>query len=120
MASSRVSIAAITVAAENVMDSPTLVTDVTIASFAGLPGVQEVAEQAAAEASRPWVVLAFGGVLPGPQLLADPEHQEKAVVRARAQDQHDQQELRDRGHLEPVLGGLGDQRPGNGDRQQRR
>ena len=38
MASSSVSIAAITVAAENVMDSPTLVTDLTIASLAGCLG----------------------------------------------------------------------------------
>ncbi len=35
MASSRVSTAATTVAAENVIDSPTFVTDLTIASAAG-------------------------------------------------------------------------------------
>ena len=66
----------------------------TIASLAGCPGVEEVAEQAAAQAAGARVVLARGGVLPGPQLLADPEHQEQPVVRARAQHQHDQQELR--------------------------
>src|SRR5262249_8451588 len=83
------------------------------------PCVQEVAYQAAAQAARPRVVLARGGVLGDAQFLADPEHQEQAVVRARAQDQHDEQELSDRGDLEAVLRGLGDQRPGDRDRDQR-
>ena len=82
--------------------------------------MEEVAEQAAAQAARAGVVLARGGVLPGPQRLADPEDQEQPVVGARAQHQYDHQELGDGGDLEPVLGGLRDQWPGDGERQQRR
>ena len=81
-----------TVRAENVIDSPTLVSALTTASFAG------VAE---------------------PDPLADPEHQEQAVVGAGAEHEHDQQQLGELGHLEPVVGELGDQRPGYRHRQQR-
>ena len=84
------------------------------------PGVEEVAEQAAAQAASAGVVLARGGVRPGSQRLADPEDQEQPVVGARAQHQHDHQELGDGGDLEPVLGGLRDQWPGDGEREQRR
>ena len=56
----------------------------------------------------------------GPQFLPDPEDQEQPVVGARAEHQHDHQELGQRGDLQPVLGGLGDQRAGDEDRDQRR
>ena len=49
-------------------------------------------------------------VLARTQVLAHPEDEEQAVVRARAEDQHDQQDLGQRRHLEAVLRGLGHQR----------
>ncbi len=55
-------------------------------------------------------------MLGGAQLLADPEYQEKPVVGACAEYEHDQQELRDRRHLEAVPRGLGNQRAGYGER----
>ena len=72
-----------TVAAEKVIDSPTRS---TAAITACLP------------------------VLSGAQVLAHPEDQEQAVVGARAEDQHDQQDLGQRRYLQPVLRGLGHQR----------
>jgi len=56
-------------------------------------------------------------VLPGSQFLADAEHQEQPVVGAGAEDQDDQQELGQRGDLEPVLRGLGNERTGDNDRE---
>jgi len=63
VASSRVSSAAMTVAAENVIDSPTR--------------------------ASAWVTASRGGAA-GPQFLPEPEDQEQAVVGARAdsQDEH--------------------------------
>ena len=84
-ASSRVSRAAMTVAAENVTDSPTRASALTTASCE--------------RASRP-------------ELLAHPEDQEQAVVRARADHQDQQEDLGQRRNLEPGLAGLGDHRPG--------
>ena len=72
-----------TVAAENVIDSPTRSTAATTACL-------RVHSRA--------------------QVLAHPEDEEQAVVRARAEDQHDQQDLGQRRHLEPVLRGLGHER----------
>ena len=59
-------------------------------------------------------------MLAGAQFLAHPEHQEQPVVGAGAQDQDDHQVLRERRHLEPVLGRLGDQRPGDESRDEGR
>jgi hypothetical protein len=53
------------------------------------------------------------------QVLPDAEHQEQAVVRARAEDQHDQEQLSELGDLEARVRRLADQRPGDGDRQER-
>ena len=49
------------------------------------------------------------------QVLAHPEDEEQAVVRARAEDQHDQQDLGQRRDLQPVLRGLGHERARDGD-----
>ena len=85
MAASSDSSAAITVRAENVMVSPTLVTAARTAS------------------------LGSGAAA---QVLPDAEHQEQAVVGPRAEHQNDQQELRD-GDLEAGVRRLADQRPGD-------
>ena len=54
------------------------------------------------------------------ELLADAEHQEHAVVRPGAQDQHDEQELGDRRDLDADLRRLGDDRPGEDQHECRR
>jgi hypothetical protein len=53
------------------------------------------------------------------QILTDAEDQEQTVVGARAQDQHDQHQLGQLGHLQARLRGLADQRPGDGHGQER-
>ena len=62
----------------------------------------------------------FVGCQPSPELLADAEHEEHAVVRAGAEDQHDQQQLRDRGDLDTDLRELGDDRSGEDQHECRR
>jgi hypothetical protein len=57
-------------------------------------------------------------VLPGAQVLPYPEDEKQAVVRARAEHQHDQQDLGQRRHLQPVMRGLGHERTGDGDREE--
>ena len=96
VASSRVSIAAITVARgerDRLADPGDRADD----RLPGrLPGVDEVASscrpgRACPGSARPrWRVA-------GPQFLPDPEHQEQPVVGARAKHQHDQQQLGDAG-----------------------
>jgi len=44
-------------------------------------------------------------VLSSAQVLAHPEDEEQAVVRARAEHQHDQQDLGQRRYLQPVMRG---------------
>ena len=82
--------------------------------------MEEVTGHAAAQAARARVTLARRLVLAGAQFLADPEHQEQPVVGTRPQHQHDHQELGQGGHLQAVRRGLGDQRPGDRHREQRR
>ncbi len=81
-----------------------------------LPGMRQVSQRAAACPGPAGEVVAAGVVPADPQFLPDPEDQEQPVVRTRADDQHDQQQLRDRRDLQAVLGRLGDQRSRDRDR----
>ncbi len=107
-----------TVAAENVIDSPTRVTDSTSAVRAAGRGP---ARSESRDRNRPcWGAPGHAGhVVAGrAQFLPDPEDQEQPVVGAGAEDQDDQQELGERRHLEAVLGRLGHQRTGDEHGQQ--
>ncbi len=76
--------------------------------------------QHGAHRPAPGPAVHAGHVMAGvAQFLPGPEDQEQPVVGARAQHQHDQQELGQRRYLEPVLGRLGHQRAGDEHREQR-
>ena len=59
------------------------------------------------------------GIGPLAQVLTHPEHQEQPVVGARAEDQHDQQQLGDDGDLQAGVRRLADQRSGDGHGEER-
>ena len=59
------------------------------------------------------------GIRPLAHVLPHPEHQEQPVVGARAEDQHDQQQLGDDRDLQAGVRRLADQRPGDGHGEER-
>ncbi len=82
-----------------------------------LPGMDEVPAERAEHLPEPVGGIGLLAMLGRAQFLAHPEDEEQPVVRARAEHQHDHQVLRERGDLEAMLRRLGDQRPGDDDRE---
>jgi hypothetical protein len=79
--------------------------------------MHQVTQQPAEHAMRTGILGRFLVIGAGAQFLTDPEYQEKAIVGAGAEHEDDQQELGQRGDLEPVVCGLGDERAGNKNRE---
>ena len=84
-----------------------------------LPGMDKVPAERTEHLPEPGGRVGLLPMLGRAQFLAHPEDQEQPVIRARAEHQHDHQVLRERGDLEAVLRRLGDQRPGDDDREDR-